>query len=197
MVDVRQEDWFAPYVFAMARLGIINGYKDSSGSPTGVFGPGDAVTIAQLSKIVHSFMEIEPRVFAPEILQHKSAAGTWFQDYIGSAEDHDWRVFVDPNLDLNRPATRGEILVTFLQVLDIPLKWPKGDVFKDVNRRTPYASAIETAASIGIVDGKTDSAGKKTGFFGPTETINRAELSKMLSILNEKYGTRNASSSPK
>jgi hypothetical protein len=195
LIDVKQDDWFAQYVFAMARLGIINGYKDSAGSPTGMFGPGDAVTIAQLSKIVHSFMGIEPRKFAPELLMHKSAVGTWFQDYMGSAEEHDWRIFLDPNLDVNRPATRGEILVTFLQVLDIPLQWPKGDVFKDVTRRTPYASAIETAASIGIVEGKTDSSGKKTGFFGPMESVNRAELSKMLSALKEKYSAEGSSSS--
>ena len=195
LIDVKQEDWFAPYVFAMARLGIINGYKDSGGSPTGMFGPGDPVTIAQLSKIVHSFKGVEPRNIAPELLQHKSAAGTWFQNYVGSAEEQDWRVYIDPNIDMNRPATRGEILVTFLQVLDIPLQWPKGNVFKDVNRRTPYASAIETAANICIVTGKTDSAGNKTGFFGPMESVTRAELSKILTTLKDKYGAEGSSSS--
>lgn len=193
LVDVRQEDWFAPYVFAMARLGIINGYKDSAGSPTGMFGPGDPVTIAQLSKIVHTYMGEEPRAFAPEILVHKSAANTWFQNYVASAEERDWRIFLDPNLDLNRPATRGEILVTFLQVLDIPLQWPKGNVFKDVSRRTPYASAIETSANLGIVAGKTDSSGNKTGYFGPTDTVTRAELAKILSTLKDKFSGSSSS----
>ncbi len=195
LIDVRSEDWFAPYVFAMARLGIINGYKDSAGSPTGMFGPGDPVTLAQLSKIVHSYVGEEPRNIAPELLMHKSAANTWFQNYVGSAEEQDWRVFLDPNLDLNRPATRGEILVTFLQVLDIPLQWPKGNVFKDVNRRTPYASAIETSAGLGIVAGKSDAAGNKTGYFGPGESVTRAELAKILATLKDKYSGESSSSS--
>lgn len=186
-VDVRQDDWFAADVFQMVHQGILSGYKDEAGSSTGMFGPGDAVTIAQLSKIAHTFTGTIPREVVPELLEHKAAAGTWFQNYVRSAEENDWRVFLDPNLDLSRPATRGEILVTFLQVLDIPLQWPKGKAFRDVTRRTPYASAIETAATLGIVQGKTGPNGKPTGYFGPLEPVNRAELSKMLNTLKIKY----------
>src|SRR5207253_140557 len=115
--------------------------------------------------------------------------------FVVSAEKRDWSIFTDPTLNLDRPATRGEIVKTFLQVLDIPLQWPKGTVFRDVNRRTAFASAIETAASIGLVSGKTDSNGKATGYFGPSDQIDRASLSKIVTLVIEKFRDQKSSSS--
>ncbi len=187
--DVPQNSWFAEYAFKAAKFGIISGYKNKSGTSLGLFGPERSVTLAELSKITHVMMGLDEKKYgdSPDNL---SAHGQWYSSYVTSAEKMDWSIYTDPALNLDRPATRGEILKTFLQALDIPLEWPKGDVFKDVSRRTSFASSIETAYRLGIVSGKTDSDGKPTGYFGPNDPVNRAELSKMVSVILDKY--RNA-----
>jgi hypothetical protein len=184
--DVPQTAWFAKYAFNAAKFGIITGYKNKSGTSLGLFGPERSVTLAELAKITHVMMGLDEKQF-PDTPDNLSARGQWYSSFVSSAERRDWSIYTDPTLNLDRPATRGEILKTFLQALDIPLEWPKGNVFKDVNRRTTFASSIETAYRLGIVSGKTDENGTLTGFFGPNDPVNRAELSKMVSVILEKY----------
>lgn len=185
--DVDAGDWFAPSVYRMVQLGLVSGYKDESGNLTGKFGPGNSVTLAELAKIMVAMMGIDDGGYVKTY--HPSASGTWFERYVAIADDRNWVVYTDPDIDLNRPATRGEIVETLLQALDLPLNWPKGGVFGDVTGRTKYAAAIETAKALGLVEGNDD------GFFGPLDPINRAELSKILAIAMEKYRSKEESSS--
>ena len=172
---------FATYVFDAAKTGIIAGYKDDNGVPLGRFGPENPVTIGEIVKIAHKLVGINEKL-AQGSPANPMAKGEWFEQFITSAEQLDWLLFQDPELDLLRPATRGEVLVTLMQALDIPLEWPTGELFKDVKRRTPFAGAIETAANIGLVSGSTDEAGNDTGMFRPLDNINRAEVAKILAV---------------
>lgn len=52
--DVPQNAWFASYVQQAVDLGIVTGYRDSAGNPTGIFGPADSVSVTQALK-----MEVE------------------------------------------------------------------------------------------------------------------------------------------
>lgn len=192
-VDIQESAWYAPFVYRIARLSILTGYKDEFGNATGRFGPENPVTLAELAKIAHEVAGID------ESLAHGTAEnplartasgalqGPWFQEYIVSAEQLGLRIYLDPMLDLARPASRAEVLVTLLQALDIPLKWAKGNVFTDVTRKTTYASAIETASSDGIVSGRTGLDGKVTGLFGPFDAITRAEMTKVLGTVIDRY----------
>ncbi|MFA6039049.1 MAG: S-layer homology domain-containing protein [Candidatus Peribacteraceae bacterium] len=183
--DVPTDAWFATYVNSVVRRGIMAGYKNDDGSPSDRFGPTEPVTLAQLAKIAHEISGLdESRTTSFPV--NMSAYG-WMQTYIASAEANDWLVFTDSGADVNRPATRGEVLVTLLQALDIPLKWPRGNMFSDVYRRTPYAGAIETAAAAGVVAGTLDNTGKLTGAFGPVNSVNRAEMAKIVMMAIEKY----------
>lgn len=183
--DVPQGAWFAQFVFTVAKSGIVSGYRDASGAPNGFFGPENAITIAELTKIAHKLAGInETDVSAPP--QNRRAVGQWFAPFIASAEHLDWTLFLDAQIDPTRPATRGEVMMTLLQALDVPLQWPKGTVFTDVNRRTPHAAAIETAAADDIVTGSS-TTGKAGGAFRPGDNINRAEVAKIVSIMMEKY----------
>ncbi len=185
LTDVPQNAWFAPFVFTVAKSGIVSGYRDASGAPTGLFGPENAITIAELTKIAHKLAGInEADVTAPP--QNRKAKGQWFAQFIASAENLDWVLFLDVQIDPARPATRGEVIQTLLQALDVPLQWPKGTVFTDVNRHTPHAAAIETAAAKGIVTGSS-TTGKAGGAFRPGENINRAEVAKIVGVMMEKY----------
>lgn len=178
--DVLQKNWFASYVFTAVKSGIVSGYRGWDGKPLGLYGPGNSITVGELAKIAHELAGIdESETKNPS--KNRFARGAWFAQYIASAEALSWTIYADGAIDLTRPATRGEVLVTLLQVMDIPLLWPKGTAFRDVNVGTPYAAAIETAALEKIV------SGDEGGTFRPLDNINRAEVAKILSILIEKY----------
>lgn len=192
--DVPQGDWYAPFVAKITKLGIMSGYKDESGEPTGEFGPSNHVTLGELAKLSHEVAGIDEKSVYWTV-RNPTAVGTWFETYAGSAEQRDWQVFTQSGVDLTRAATRGEMIATMLQALDVPVHWPKGKMFRDVTRRTEHAGAIETASALGIVTGETDEGGNLTGLFHPTTPINRAEMSKLLSLFMDKFRGDGSSSS--
>ena len=176
--DVRTQDWFASHVYTVAKAAIVSGYKDRSGNPNGQFGPGDNVTIAQLSKIAHKVAGIdESKVRVP--VTNKRARNQWFEQYFASAEQQWWEVWRDRRVDPARPAKRGEVIATILRALDVRTVWAEGKTFGDVLPTHKYANAIETAAADGLID-----AG---GNFRPEDPINRAEIAKIISNAIELY----------
>jgi hypothetical protein len=189
--DVPSASWFATYALAVAQRGIITGYTDSMGNFSGQFGPENAITIAQLAKIAHRVAGLNETVssYTPD---NPSATG-WSVPFIASAEDQGWTVYLDPTVDVNRLATRAEVLVTLYQALDIPIHWPKGVIFADVTRRTKYAGAIETAAMDNIVSGTKDDNGSSK--FQPESNVNRAEMAKIITLAIAKYRPGFAASS--
>jgi hypothetical protein len=192
--DVPTDAWFAPYVMTIAKRGIMSGYTNFDGSLNGIFGAGDPVTIAQLAKIAHETIKLDENTVTAFPINPNAQRG-WFKNYIASAEEQGWVVFVDGTVDPNRPATRGEVLMTLLQIFDIPMQWTKGTRFTDVPKKTPYASAIETAAAEGIVSGSANADGTPTGLFHPNDPITRAEMAKILIQVHEKYQQESSSSS--
>ncbi|NOS68018.1 MAG: S-layer homology domain-containing protein [Candidatus Peribacteraceae bacterium] len=188
--DVPTDSWFGPFISTIVSRGIMGGYTDSSGNSTGKFGPGDPVTVAQLAKISHTVVKLNHDEVKSAPLNPLSR-GQWFTRFMASAEERGWSVYVDGTVDPNRPATRGEVVATLLQVLDISVQWPHGDKFTDVLRKTPYAGAVETAASEEIVAGSTNADGTPTGLFHPGDPITRAEIAKMLIAIREKYQVKN------
>jgi len=185
--DVPQEAWFSKYVFNAARYKVLGGYKDEAGRPNGLFGPSNNVTVAELAKIAHGLGGVSSEAFIGKSPENAGALGVWFSPYIASAEAHGWTVYQDTTIDPLRPATRAEVVQTFLQVLEIPLKWQKGQLFSDVSLRTRYAAAIETAAADKIIDGRMDEGGKPLNLFAPEDPINRAEIAKIINEVFEVY----------
>jgi|CXWL01.1.fsa_nt_gi hypothetical protein len=187
--DVPQNSWFAPYIVNVAKFGILSGYKDAKGKLTGEYGPSNNVTVAELSKIAHKIAGIDTLSFEKRHPINLKAQKAWFSPFIASAEERGWTIFSSTTVNPNRPATRGEVLVTLLQALDVPLQWQTGTFFTDVTTRTAYAGAIETATSANIVEGRKDAEGNLTNDFGPSDPINRAELAKILSQMIDTYKT--------
>jgi hypothetical protein len=183
--DVPIDAWFTPFVLTAANRGILGGYKDELGNTTGTFGPGNPLTLAELSKIAHELASVNELEFS-QAPDNPGALWQWFKDYIVSSEQRGWVVYQDSTIDLNRPATRGEVVITLLQALDVPMHWAKGTAFKDVTARTKYAHAVETAADEGFVGGSTDADGNLTGFFHPDNPVTRAEMARILINVYEK-----------
>ncbi len=183
--DVQADAWYATYVQTAAGRGILTGYKDASGNSTGQFGPSNPVTLGELLKIAHVAAKVSEA--GASIPHNLSARSEWYTQFAASAENQGWSVYLDPAINLNRPATRSEVVATLVQAFDISQSWPKGNMFKDVNANTPYAGAIETSAAAGIVEGTKDAAGTLTGLFNPGAWITRAEMAKIIVGMQDKY----------
>ncbi len=176
-------------MFDSVKKGVLSGYRNEQGELTGEFGPANSVTIAELAKIAHKIGGVNEEAFAAQNPMNPLAVNMWATPFFASAEARGWTIFSETGsfIDPARPATRGEVLVTLLQALNIPLQWQTGALFTDVSARTPYAAAVETAAKEGIVEGRKDADGKPLNLFGPTDPINRAEMAKLLVTLMTKY----------
>ena len=187
--DVPLTAWFAPYVRDMAERGIVSGYKDAQGIPTGVFGPERNVTLAELAKMAVAAAQIETSS-CPAEPKNPTAKGLWSAPYVACAEQKNFAVFGDGTADTKRAATRAEVVITVLQAFGASVDelTEADNLFKDVTPSTLFAGAIKTAVLDGVVNGYADAGGKPTGFFGPDKFINRAEVSKILSIAVQVYG---------
>ena len=185
--DVQQSDWFSTFVFEAAKRNILSGYRDAAGQPTGAFGPGNSVTVAELSKIAHRMSGLSEEAFTNTPPKNPAGSGQWFSPFLASSENRGWIIYADGTIDPARPATRGEVIVTLMQAFDVPLKWQKGNIFTDVPVTYAYAAAIETAAGDEVIAGRADAEGESTGLFDPNAAITRAETAKIITTILSTY----------
>jgi hypothetical protein len=175
--DVSDADWFSPYVASVSDWGIVSGYKDAQGNPTGVFGPANAVTVAEMLKMAAEAAQVDEDVCGVAPSTHAQAAGHWAAKYIACAEQMKVRILEDAS-DINRQAKRAEVLA----IMD--------DIFKDSvpplfsNFRDTAGHPLEADIAFGylrgIVSGDKDSRGTELGTFRPDASINRAEVAKII-----------------
>lgn len=185
--DVPVGAWFAPYVRDVAEKGIVSGYKTADGRPLGIFGPERNVTLEELAKMAVVVTGTDTAT-CPTTTLNKKAAGRWSLPYIACAERDSFAVYADGSVDILRPATRAEVVMTVLQAFGVSLSEDPGSLhFSDVDSSTLFQTAIAKAVRDGIVSGYTDDSGKPTGKFGPSNPVNRAEVAKILSRALQVY----------
>lgn len=185
--DVPVDTWFGPYVRDMADRGIISGYKAPDGSFLGKYGPADQVTIEQLAKIAVEAADVSMTDCTSDPI-NEAAKSSWSADYIACSESLIWSVYAEGTVDITKPATRRDVILTILQAFNRELEPATGKIFKDVSSTLAYRDAIETAYVDGIVEGYKDEQGDPTGYFGPFDPVNRAEIAKMVSLAIQLYG---------
>ena len=120
-------------------------------------------------------------------LKNASAKDRWRENYILCAENAHWAVYSDGLVDVLRPATRAEVVVTVLQAFGQKIRERHGNIFTDVDSSTEFGAAIETAAADSLVSGYSNSQGQSTGKFGPIDPVNRAEAAKIFSLAFQLY----------
>lgn len=184
--DVPLDQWFAPYVRDVAERGLISGYRSAKGVPLGLYGPADSVTVEQLAKLAVEAGKIDLSS-CEGTLKNVSAVDRWSDDYVLCAETLNWAVYSDGSVDVTRPATRAEVVVTVLQAFGRKIGERKGSIFTDVDSSTEFGAAIETASEDHLVTGFTDAQGRSTRKFGPTNPVNRAEAAKIFSLAFQLY----------
>jgi hypothetical protein len=175
--DVPVDAWFAPYVALLIEEGIAEGYKNVAGAPTGEFGVSNAVTYAEVLKMALEASDTK----VAGTPRNASAAGTWASAYVATAESLQLSLFT-PAIDVHAPASRGAVIQTILEVLGIPTDIKIPSPFSDVVESHVHANAIITAAAFGLVEGDTAPDGSPLARFRPDAPVNRAEVSKIVTL---------------
>ncbi|MFN7161245.1 MAG: S-layer homology domain-containing protein [Candidatus Gracilibacteria bacterium] len=170
--DANENAWFHTYVAEASRLGIIGGYKDKSGKNLNLFGPADNVTIAELLKMT---LETSGAGSTQTEPTHSEAKNHWAKGYVAQGEKLKLSILANAKIDLNRAATRAEVVRTIFEAFGFYPKDPVEFAFSDVTKDTIAARHIYYAYELGIVSG--DDGSKK---FRPNDSINRAEVAKII-----------------
>ncbi|MEK7562967.1 MAG: S-layer homology domain-containing protein, partial [Patescibacteria group bacterium] len=87
-------------------------------------------------------------------------------------------------LDVNTPATRGAVIQTILEVMGFVIG-KTTSTFSDVPANHHYGPAIALGAFHGFVQGDTSPDGALLNRFRPDDSINRAEVSKIIALTKE------------
>ncbi|MEK7126846.1 MAG: S-layer homology domain-containing protein [Patescibacteria group bacterium] len=168
--DTDDNEWFTRYVSVVADKGIVTGKSDAQGNLTGYFDPGAQVTIAESLKMALEVFGEGQASGTPSFAQAKNH---WAAGYVKQAENIG--LSIDLN-NLNRPATRAEVIEMIMEIADVPLDEISDESsFSDVPDGSRYAKYVEAAKAMGIISGDS---GRNT--FRPNEGINRAETAKVI-----------------
>ncbi len=169
--DTDDNQWYTNYVSAVKNRGIINGYKDAAGNELGEYRPGNNITVAEILKIGLETSEKGKAV--GKLPNMVSAMNHWAKEYVAQAEELGLNL-VEGDVDLNRPATRAEVVRMMLEALGIEPDTISKTSFSDLPKLHKHAAFIEYAKELGIISGD---AGATT--FRPDAPINRAEAAKI------------------
>lgn len=196
--DVPENAWYAYYVNAATGAGMVTGYADSSGNPTGRFGPEAGVTVAEFLKMAlysagyhvppHFPMPEVPDTFALELRNN------WYRPYIYLANQKHFSYFRTRTGGYDLLAQRAEVaqIITDVYGLDT-LQTLADDLIgkrkiKDVRRNDQYAPAIAKLFSLGIMTGDAGADGFPLGRVRPYDMLNRAEAVAILLRAQGKFG---------
>ena len=172
--DTDDDSWYTKYVAPVKERGIISGYKDTTGNELGEYRPANNITVAEILKIA---LETAGEGESSETPDLASALNHWAKGYVAKAEKLGLDIVSD-DIDLNRLATRGEVIRIMLEALDItPDVIEKSDFF-DVLTSHEHADFIQYAKDLGIISGDAD-----TNNFRPDDPINRAEAAKIADLM--------------
>ena len=148
--DVKENDWFFPYVRDLVADGTVAGVNCTTFAPKGELTYGQALKMIALT--------------AGEKEQN-TKSGHWADGYLAIAKNKGW---LDGNINLDAKITRLEfckLAAKAMHLIDQPEKNPFNDC-KDV-----YVLALYNA---GIIDGL------KEGTFAPDKLLTRAQISKII-----------------
>ena len=82
--DVPEDAWYFDYVEQAVQKGIVTGYSDADGNLTGMFGPGDAVSRAEATKILVKAFNL-PETLTPVPSFTDVEQNDWFYKYVLTA----------------------------------------------------------------------------------------------------------------
>ncbi len=175
--DVPRTSWFYEFIERLRVRDIVSGYKNTAGEETKIFGPGDKVTYGQLAKMVLNLIDRAPSSMKADL--------HWAEPYVREARKNGLTVFANTSLNLDTTASRGAVVRTILEAYGISLEALPQNTFSDLPDDHPYLQDILTALALSILTGDDGADTVR-----PDDSINRAELSKILVGVSGKFSPK-------
>lgn len=170
--DVKASHWAAVSVEFLKEKGWINGYDD------GNFKPDNNITRAEFIKLVLNVFGIEA---GGENAFSDVSDDAWYAPYVAAAYS---KGIINGNGGVFSPdnyLTRQDAAVIICRIYNKYNETVLG--FDDASEIADYAvSSVSHLVSLGVINGYNDNT------FKPTNNITRAEISKIIYVLNEKGG---------
>ncbi|MDD3067216.1 MAG: S-layer homology domain-containing protein [Candidatus Gracilibacteria bacterium] len=169
--DLQKDSWNAPFIARMKKQNILSGYADGSVKPDNTINRAELAKIASLAFNLTS----SKAVGLSDIPE-----AAWFNSFIGALQAAGASYTTGVTYDPAAGVSRAEALWVLLKAAGIDVGGtPTEKLFPDVNRNHKYAAAITYAAQHGIVSGYDN------GNFGPTDTLTRAQVAKIVTLILE------------
>jgi hypothetical protein len=178
--DAEDTEWYTPYINFAKNEGVVSGYKDAvTNTLTGYYGPSDNITVAELLKMAIESAGLDQKSYECTDADRPACDimnSHWANQYYDTAKWHNFYITQETqNFDPNRPARREEVVRTFLEAFERSYGNSCSTSFSDVPSSNVYSCYIEEARDLGIVSGDD-----YTNNFRPTDSINRAEVAKIV-----------------
>jgi hypothetical protein len=181
LADVDISAWYAPFIRTVVDAGIAEGYRDTQDELLGEFRPPNPVTGAEVLKMALQAAHADLTTIEGSP-RNQSAKGTWAAPFVRLAETAGFSLFT-PSFNVHAPMTRGEVITTILEAAKLPLVPKPISSFADLPSNHPYARALSTAIMYGLIEGDTDTLGLPLHTVRPDDRMNRAEASKVISLM--------------
>jgi S-layer homology domain len=174
--DVKDDNFYAPYVNQLADAGIIEGM------PNGTFGLRAKVTRAEAAKMVSIIRALDTKN-APAANFEDVKQGVWYSEYINALYQEKLVDGIsDEEFAPNGTLTRAQFAKLVVDAYDLDLKPETKTPFTDVKENVWYTDYVKTLYANGLINGKTATT------FEPNSTIDRADFAKLLVDADVKFG---------
>ena len=173
--DLSADDWAYESIVALTKAGVISGDADKK------VRPADAVTRAELSKIVLGARGYEIDSAATLTATDADDVADWAKEYVATAMAKGIiKGYEDGSVRSGKVVTRAELAVVIVRAISATSE-VEGNSFTDVSADAWYAKDVECAKTLGIVGGYED------GSFRGESTVTRREafamVSRMMNLL--------------
>jgi hypothetical protein len=197
-LDTPYDKWYTESVSYFKRLGIISGYKDKDGNPTGYFHPEEEVTVAEFLKIaLNAFGMGEKLHYAPAVYWDKEEVNNltsdgndnhWALKFFKIAKFLKTRLVSEPDFNLSRVIRRKEVAGLLKDL--VASKFPEemvdakmNNCFTDIDVNDKYSTDICYFKQFGYLNGYED------GTYKPDAGINRAEAASIIRLFESAVGS--------
>lgn len=171
--DIAADHWSAEYLARLTKDEIISGYPD------GTIQPDKTINRAELAKMAVNAFDLTGAV--PTTNSYIDVQLTaWFHDFVELLKINNaaWTSskYYRPSLNV----TREEALWVLVQAAGVDTgNQPASAPFPDVSQASKYAASIDWSVKNGIV------SGYENGNFGPKDIITRAQVAKIIFLLQD------------
>lgn len=173
--DVKDNNFYAPYVNQLADAGIIEGM------PNGEFGLREKVTRAQAAKMVSLIRDLDLDAAAASFEDVKQDA--WYAEYINALYAEGLVDGVsETEFAPNGTLTRAQFAKLVVDAYGLELQADAKTPFTDVKEDVWYTDYIKTLYANKLINGKTPTT------FEPNATIDRADFAKLLVDADLEFG---------